>query len=405
MTRPRLLYVSEKPPWPKDSGGNIRTYYLVEALARHYDLTLLSTDDGSPTLAEGRRVLEGFCSEVEFVPDTKQRGGRGMAWGVLASLLHGRPAVLQYNENPHLRAAAERRLTTGSYDFLHLSQVDTSVYFDLAATPTCVIDTQNVLFEYYERRAEHEQSALRRWACRREGRLLRRFEPELFASVASTIVCSEEERETLHAVDASLSVEVIPNGVDCDYFETVDVAGAAAPADLIFVGDMGYGPNQDACEFFIEDVLPLVRARVPEARFLAVGKNPSQALRDIGASRDEVIVTGFVDDVRDWLRKAGVYVVPIRYGSGTRLKVLEAFASGLPTVSTSIGAEGIDYTRGSDIEIADEPEALAAAICGLIEDRTRAAQLGRNARMTAESRYAWPAIGARMVALHESLSE
>jgi len=406
MARRRILFVSQQLPWPKDSGGNIRTYYTLAALAREFDVLLCSTEDGS---GEGRSALEALGARLRLVPDTKRRSGSGQALGVLRSFFSGEPAVVAHNENPALRAAVREELARGAFDSLHLNHLDTALYFDLAlhvdpeGAPPSLIDTHNLLFDYYARRAEVEGSVLRRWVCRREARLLEGYELDVFRRVSRVVVCSEDERARLHAADPALDAAVVPNGVDCEELRPAEAAPDPANRDLVFVGDLAYGPNSDAALRFAREVLPAIRREEPTARFLAVGKNPPPELEALGREREEVVVPGFVEDVREWVWPAAVYVVPIRYGSGTRLKVLEAFALGKATVSTRIGAEGIATADGEDVLLRDEPADMAAAVVELLRDPERRERLGRAARLKVEERYDWPRIGEGLVELHRGL--
>ena len=396
----RILFVTQQLPWPKDSGGNIRTYFMLAGLAKRFDVVLCSTSDGSPAAQEGERVLSEMCAEVHLVPDEKQHSTFGKVLAVLRSFLRGQSAVLTHNKNEALGSAVQAALATGRIDRVHLNHLDTTVYVDLANCPPVVVDTHNLLFDYYARRAEFESSKLAALTWRREAKLLREVELRVFRAAERAVVCSEVERQRLLEQDASLRVDVVPNGVDCAAVVPARAQDATSSRELVFVGDLAYGPNQDAAMRFIEDVLPLVQEREPRAVFLAVGKNPPMELAQHGRLRDDVIVTGFVDDVADWINRAELYVVPIRYGSGTRLKVLEAFAFAKPTISTFIGAEGIDYTEGQDILIRDEPRAMADAILELFADPERAANMARAARTKAQDLYDWPQLGERMAELH-----
>ncbi len=399
----RILYVSQQLPWPKHSGGNIRAFHMLQALAKRHEVVLCSSSDGSALAREGEKIFGEMCTETRIVADPKQVSAFGQAKGVIKSLLSGESAVLEHNRSAALSAAVQGVLAEGGIDSMFLSQLDATMSVDFATSPPVVIDTQNLLYEYYARRAEIESGVLRRWVCRREARMLRAFELEVFGRAARTVVCSETEREQLHQLDSKLQVEVVPNGVDLDSMPAPDFERDVDSRELVFVGDLAYGPNQDAALHFIRDVLPLVQAREPRAKFLAVGRNPSEELVAIGKEREDVIVTGFVDDVAEWIDRAELYVVPIRYGGGTRLKVLEAFAFGKPTISTSVGAEGIDYNEGQDILIRDEPRAMADAILQLFEDRELAKRLAIAARRTAEERYGWDQLGERMADIHEQL--
>jgi sugar transferase (PEP-CTERM/EpsH1 system associated) len=400
----RILFVTQQLPWPKDSGGNIRTYHMVAALARQHEVVLCSTTNGSEQARQGERHLKGLCAEVHLVPDQKQMSSAGQAKGVLKSLFTGKPAVLEHNGNPALAAKVAEVLAKGSLDSVHLNHLDTVPYVNFDTAPPVVVDSHNLLFDYYERRAEMESGRLRKWVCKREAQLLRSYEPATFGRAQSVVVCSETERARLHEIDAKLSVQVVPNGVDCASIRPGANPEGLDSRELVFVGDLAYGPNSDAAMFFIHEVLPLVQLVEPRAKFLAVGKNPSDELVALGAEREDLIVTGFVDDVAEWVQRAELYVVPIRYGSGTRLKVLEAFAFGKPTVSTTIGAEGIDYSEGVDILIRDEPQSIADAILELFRDPVKARRLARAARQTVELQYDWEQIGERLADVHDGIA-
>jgi glycosyltransferase involved in cell wall biosynthesis len=399
---PRLLLVTQQLPWPRDSGGNQRTGALLEALAGSFEVVLCSTSDGSPAAREGEARFRGLGVDVRLVPDTKRRGAAGQAVGVLGALLRGESAVVAHNRNPRLGEAVRGALAEG-VDLVHLNHIDTAPYLDLEDAPPTVLDTHNLLFEYYARRAEVEDGLARRWVCRREARLLREREPALFRRVSRVLVCSQTERRTLLGLAPDLAVEVVPNGVDCEALRPGPFEATLDSADLVFVGDLGYGPNADAVLWFAEEVLPRVRAEEPAARLVAVGKNPPAPVVSLGEAREDVVVTGFVAEVAPFVRGARLCVVPIRYGSGTRLKVLEAFAFGKPTVATTVGAEGIEARDGEELLLRDGAEDTARAVVELLRDPARARRLGERARALAEERYDWRRIGARLVELHRSL--
>jgi glycosyltransferase involved in cell wall biosynthesis len=320
---------------------------------------------------------------------------------LLKSLLTGDPVLFTHNKSAELERAVAEHLDSGAYSALHLNHLDTTPYARYASGVPVVIDTHNVLTEYAARRSEHEKSAFGRWLWSREARLLTAREPLELSLCQRVIACSEREREALLAAESALEVRVVPNGVAVDSITPVSDPAANGP-ELIFVGDLAYGPNADAAESFAAEVLPLVRAEHPAALFRVVGRNPSQALME-SVKAGGVEVTGFVDDVREELMRARAFVCPIRYGSGTRLKLFEAFAAGLPVVSTRLGAEGIDCVDGEHLLFADTPEEQAAAISRVLSDDELARTLGAAGRRLASERYDWPLIGRGLVEIYEEL--
>ncbi len=385
--RARVLFVTQSCPWPKNSGGNIRTYYVLAHLARLADVTLVTI---APDDADGAHAhLEALCHRVEFVPAPRVRSRPLTLAGALVS---GRPAFIQHNLSRSLAAAVTASLARDSFDWVHLNQIDTFHYLRRTRMPF-VLDTHNLHWRYYARRAAAEKSRLLAHLYARDSRLLERYELAAFRRAHRVLVCSDIERSLLQSIDPSLPVSVVPNGVDCDEYRPMAADPFDNDPDMLFVGDMAYAPNDEGVREFAEEVLPLVQRHVPGARLTIVGRSPSPALEAIAERRNDVAVTGFVEDMMPYIARAKVFVVPIRYGAGTRLKVLQAFACGLPTVATSIGAEGIDCTDGSDIVIADDNADMARRIVDLMTNRAWYASIRARCRDKALALYDWNVIG------------
>jgi glycosyltransferase involved in cell wall biosynthesis len=185
---------------------------------------------------------------------------------------------------------------------------------------------------------------------------------------------------------------VISTGVDADYFHPDN--GNEQPNSLVFTGSMDWMPNEDGVRYFLHSILPLIRREIPEVTFTIVGRKPSEKLRAAAASESGVHVTGTVDDIRPYVREGAVYVVPLRIGSGTRLKIFEAMAMGKPIVSTTLGAEGLPISDGGDISIADQPAEFARKVCLLLRDPKERRRLGSAARQLVEQHYSWSAVAA-----------
>jgi glycosyltransferase involved in cell wall biosynthesis len=224
-----------------------------------------------------------------------------------------------------------------------------------------------------------------------------RYELAAVASADLVLTMSDTDRDVLaRFVDVPHAVTV-PNGVDCRAFPFA--REPRADGTLLFVGFFRHEPNVEAVRWFCHDVLPLVRAGAPHARFKVVGAYPPEVLRRLAAD-DVIEVTGRVEDIAPYYREASVFVAPVLQGSGTRLKILEAMASGCPVVSTTIGAEGLGAVDGEHVRLADDPQAMAAAILNLLHDPAGAAALATRARTFVEARYDWDAIAARLLAAY-----
>jgi sugar transferase (PEP-CTERM/EpsH1 system associated) len=395
-----VLFLSQIVPYPPHGGVLQRGYHLLRELGRHASVHVLAFvhPDVLPTEAErveSRRALGAFCESVEYFPLWAKRSGMHKIAALAISSSSPRPfSVIAHRSRPFARRVA---------DYLHqvpvdLVHVDTLALSQFADVPGCdiprVLTHHNIESVLMERRAEFESAWLAREFLRRESRKLRAYEAAASPRFDINIVVSRDDERTLTARVPGIRTSVVPNGVDTVYFEPQPEHGEAA---LVYTGGMNMFANRDAVMFFLREIWPLVRSRVPHTRFFAVGQDPPIELTAFAARDPRVSVTGYVNDIRPFVRESSVYVVPLRVGGGTRLKVLDAMAMGKALVSTSIGCEGIDVIPGRDLVVADSPASFAEATVSLLGDATRRQELGRNARRLVEKCYAWSVIGHRLV--------
>jgi glycosyltransferase involved in cell wall biosynthesis len=258
-----------------------------------------------------------------------------------------------------------------------------------------VLFQHNVESVLWRRQAEHEPNALKRLAFSIEARKMARYEPEAVARFAHVIAVSEGDREAMRVMTDPARVSVVPTGVDVSEYR----AGAGTPAVdpiVVFLGSMDWEANIDAVEYFCRDIWPAVRAAVPDAQFRIVGRNPHPRVLRLAST--SVVVTGTVPAVLDHLKETAVFVVPLRIGGGTRLKIFEAMAAGRAVVSSSIGAEGLDVHDGRDIVLADTSARFAESVIGLLRDPLRRARIGRSATESAAN-HDWRAVAKQLEAI------
>ena len=310
--------------------------------------------------------------------------------------------MVAYNFNPGILSEAKKLSAASRYSVVHLNHADALQYAPGLRADSVVFDTHNVLFEFHDRAARVARRWSRRLAHRVASRQMLRFERQAFRESTRVLVCSAAEKQSLARLGFVDNVEVISNGVDCDYFTASATDYFTNPPVAVFTGNMGYEPNHDAAVFFIREVLPLLHREEPAFEFLVVGKNPKSELVSLARNSRHVTVTGPVADVRQHIRYARVSVIPLRLGSGTRLKLLEAFSMGLPTVSTAIGAEGIECIHGEHLLIADGPQEFARQTLKLIRERALHARLASASRALATTRYDWHSIGRRLIEVYPS---
>jgi sugar transferase (PEP-CTERM/EpsH1 system associated) len=389
----RILYVAYRAPYPPDKGERIRMYHQIRELSRIAEVHLIYPEDrhGEDSAAE----LRNLCASVRSVPVP----GRPRL-AEAKKLIQGKPRVLGRFETPALRrgvAALQAKVLP------HVALAST-VHVAPSVSPlrgvARVVDLMDVYSDVWLEIAEWRRPP-RSWFDRLEGRRLARLEEEITRRFDRVVVVSKEEARRLRATSPSAPVSVIGNGVDLDYFTPVrsfeDGADRVVPASILFMGTMDYPPNHDAARHLVLDILPIL----PQGTgVLVVGRNPLRELRAL-SSRPFVTVTGEVQDVREFLSAASVAVFPMRMGRGVQNKVLEAMASGLPVVTTPLGAEGIEGASADGLFTASTAREIAAAATRLLTDPSLSRSLGARARAWVERHHRWDDRGRELLAVLE----
>jgi glycosyltransferase involved in cell wall biosynthesis len=262
-----------------------------------------------------------------------------------------------------------------------------------------ILDAHNVEYDNFRRMAAKAPDPFRKIFYQMEYEKFRREEIEVCSRQDALVVTSERDKRLFDKDVPGVLKRVIPNGVDSRFFSPTE--GSEDPAGLVFTGMMGYIPNYDGVEWFIDEILPGILQKRPDTKLTIVGKNPPG--RITRRASDHVIVTGTVPDVRPYIDRASVYVVPLRMGGGTRLKITEAMAMHKPIVTTSIGCEGIDVVNGVSALIADSPEKFAESVLQLLGDQDLRKKLVRNALELLHAKYEWSVIGHSLGDFYESL--
>jgi sugar transferase (PEP-CTERM/EpsH1 system associated) len=261
-----------------------------------------------------------------------------------------------------------------------------------------VLFTHNVESEIWRRHAETRTNPVARALYEQQYARMLRFERRALAKFDRVLVVSAADRDTFARIYPGAIRDVaavIPTGVDSEFFSPSPTPSAPDARSIVFTGSMDWLPNEDAMLFFCRDVLPAIRAAEPAASLTIVGRAPTPAVRQL-ASQQGVAVTGRVDDVRPYLDAAAAFVVPLRVGGGTRLKIFEAMSMGKAVVSTTIGAEGLDVTPGSHLLVADEPGAFAQAVVSVLRDVPLRRHLEQAGRSLVVQQYDWSAVAGSL---------
>jgi glycosyltransferase involved in cell wall biosynthesis len=393
--RLEVLVVSPDLPYPPSWGFGMRVYQLLRALAAESSVTLLCY--ARPDLAHYADALRAFCKEVRVVvrePGNELRRRARQA----RSLLSPAPFHASALRTAEMQAALEDCLRSTAFDVVQIesSQLASLRYPTAAAL---VLDEHNVESELLQRMKEGEKHWGRRLFNRIEAAKYGSLERGAWSRSSACVTTSEREERFVRTRLPQMRTAVVPNGVDPEYFSLGDAR--VEPDTLAFTGVLTYRPNFEGVRYFIEEILPRIRRTRPQVRLTVVGYGSPKDLAQLSAPN--VTVTGWVDDVRPYLAGAAAVIVPIRLGSGTRLKVVEALSMGRPMVSTTVGCEGIDVQHGRHLLVADEPDMFAASVCSLLEDSAFGARLGRAGRDLVVDRYSWRRSGRLLADLHREL--
>jgi glycosyltransferase involved in cell wall biosynthesis len=383
----RILWVKVGGLWPVNTGGRLRSFHVISELASRHEVTIATTHlpgDDPDALAAHVPPSARVVSIPHAIP---KFGTARFGAALVESWLSPLPVDLLKFRVPALARDVKRRLDSGGADVCVADFLSATVNVPTPAPVPVVFFAHNVEYMIWKRLCENETRRARRRLLEVEWRKMRRAEARACTRSAATIAVSEADRTLLAADAPGAILHAIPTGVDTAYFapdSTRDV-----PDTLVFSGSMDWYPNEDAVLHFLEDVFPRIAERVPRVSFTIVGRNPTARVRAAAAARSGVFVTGTVDDVRPHLAGAAVYVVPLRVGGGTRLKIFEALAMGKAVVSTTVGAEGLPLVSGHHIVREDEPSAFADAVVELLGDPERRRALGNAGRTLVETCYSW----------------
>lgn len=387
MSRKSILAITSEIPWPLNTGGHIRSFHIIKAVSNHFDVTLVvGVDRPDPAAARvfhqlGIKLVEVSIRKRQFLEEI---------WRIVAAMIRREPYVMYHRHNrQEVREFIAAEIQNHEFQAIYLDHVDPFAFRDQFPEVPLIADLHNV-YSMLVARVSDEHVGLKRWYLQRESRLIADIEKNLADGVSALMAVSSEEASYFRSLGAT-NVSVVPNGVDCSAYRHLPIDRRSGPPILVFVGALSWQPNAKAAEYLAREVMPAIRQKYPDAILKLVGRNPGQSVLEL-AGQEGVEVHGNVPDIGYFLAEATLLAVALDSGGGTRLKILEAFAAGLPVLSTRVGCEGIVCTHGKELWIA-ERESFSDAAVHLIEHPEEARQLAVRARQLVESRYDWKIIG------------
>jgi polysaccharide biosynthesis protein PslH len=402
-----ILYFAAHQAWPLTSGNRLRDYHLARGLAKHAPVTFMEMfhpgeRPSNPPSDCGFEAIVSLKKGFGYTPCK-------VAWGIKGPIPL---TVLNYFQTRNARQLStlliQRPFASVQIEGVHLSNY-VSVIRATPNRPPIVVDWHNIESELMWRYSDNTSIWMKKMLARRTARLLQSTEISLLEGCDAHTVASERERQKLLAHCPSANICVVPNGVDTDFFSRTYISNlttnaAAQPEQhILFVGSMDYHANIDAVSWFARSIWREISRKRPHLKFVIVGRNPPPAVRELAS--DRIIVTGSVEDVRPFYASAAAAIVPLRVGSGTRLKILEAMAAGVPVISTNLGAEGLEATHNVDLLLADSGHDIISAIDQILDSVEASARLVIAARDLVVRRYDWVVLAERLYHVHRTLME
>lgn len=391
----KILWVKSELLHPIDKGGRIRTYQVLKQLEKDHHITYLCLAASTDPQESFEKASE-YCHRLITVPWSEPTKRTPAFFVDLAkNLADPLPYVQAKYRSELMRGHISRLARTGEVDvvicdFLTPSQ---NVPADLPC-PT-VLFQHNVETILWKRLHENQESLPRRAYFYGQYLKMRRFEGQecrRYDAVATVSTTDSDAIRNLHGV---ADVFDVPTGVDTEYFSPG--TSERDPDELVFTGSMDWMPNEDAMLYFAEKILPLVEREAPGVKVTVVGRNPTPKVVALARENRRFSLTGWVEDVRPFIDRAAVYIVPLRVGGGTRIKIYEAMGMARAVVSTTIGAEGLPVKDGEEILLADEPKAFADSVVRLLRDREARARIEAAARKAVVERFGWDKAAAALL--------
>jgi polysaccharide biosynthesis protein PslH len=377
----RILFLSQRVPYPPNRGDKITTWRLVDRMRRKHEVQCVAFAHDEFDL-EAARELEAMGIPTLAIRHRDR-------WKRLRSaplLLTSKPLTLGVYGSRKLQAAVDRLMPQMDLAYAYSSSM--GAFLEPHPEKPRIMHFGELDSDKWRQYAEFAGFPMRQ-VYQREARTLLAFEQRIAASFSESVLCTPLEQKIFSERIPGASSFVLRNGVDLNVFEPADEAPSLG--HIVFTGVMNYYPNVDACRFFVREVFPLVRKEFPRARFTIVGSSPTSEVWKLGRTIG-VSVTGYVPDTRKILRTAAVSVAPLRIARGIQNKVLEALAMGVPVVGTTSAVQGVDGVAGRDYLVGDDAQTFAEAACSLLRDPEGARERGMRGRRFVEENYDWETV-------------
>ncbi len=390
-----ILFICPRLPYPPIKGDIHRTYYQIKELSKKHQITLITYGEGNPDDRFSEKLRE-FCEELIIIKHTKFSILKNIFNSVFTSL----PMQCAFYQSGKMRNAIKKAISTNKFDIIHVQLTRMAPFISQARVRSAgvpvVLDFIDTLSMNMEKRLHRELLFLKPFVFYEWAKIMG-YENSLADAFDRGLITSPVDRDRLSYRD---KVDVLPSGVDLEKFQFSPIS-KREPMTIISTGNLNYFPNIDAILFFTKKIYPAIKKSLPQIKLKIVGYSPPSIIKKLESQNGGIEVLGSVDNMSDHLGRAAVAVCPMLSGSGIKIKVLEALATGTPTVAMSLATQAIEVTPDRDIIIRDAPDDFARAVIDLIHNPAQRESLGINGRKLIEDKYSWPVIVQKLETIYQ----
>lgn len=400
-----ILWISHIIPYPPKTGVLQRSYNLLKETSKLGNVYLLALHKKKVLpvqydLQDVKRELGKMCRHVEIM-DIPVESSRIKRYGLFfKSIFNAESLSVSYYRTDEMHRRIQALVSNVKFDVAHFDTISLAEYADDIGNIKKILNHHNIESDLLQNRSLLEKNILKKMYYRQEAKKLKQYHQNHCDKFDVNFTVSELDKELLLNEVPNIKIEVIPNGVDTDYF--YQSSADTVKRSLIIVSGMNWYPNRDAVHYMIKEIWPLLIKEIPDLKLTVVGAQPTEILVDLAKKDNRITVTGFVDDVRPYLESAEIYLCPMRDGGGTRLKILDALSMGKTIISTRKGCEGIDVTPGKNVLIADTPAQFLSQIRKVIENPELGKMLSIEGRKLVTEKYSWEIIGKKLSNIYKA---
>lgn len=392
----KILFLANRIPYPPYRGDKLKIFNLAKRLSRKHELHLVTFTQTEED-KQYKQELEKYFKTVRLIHLPKWKS----AASCLTGLWNNTPFQVLYFHSAAMQALVDEVVSKEQFDAIHVQHLRMSPYLAGHKNLPRILDLPDAFSLYWERRKTIKRGLLTRIFENNEQKRVLKYE-QVLKQYNRSLVCSQEDLDYLKETQHVNNIYLLPNGVDLDTFRARN-HDYSHNNTILFTGNMDYAPNVDAVGYFTEEILPLIKQKLPEVQFVIAGQRPIKKVTDL--ANDYIKVTGFVKDLAEMYDSASVVVAPLRFGAGTQNKVLEAMAMGVPVVCSNIGFKGLGIDSGQGAIMQTDAQAFANSAIELLQSEARRREVGQRGMQVIKARFDWDAIAALLETYCEKVAE